>query len=132
MRFIAILAWLLAFTAQPAAAASSAELKWLETQLAMMVGSKSGEHGIAALDLSTGELVGVAADRPFPMASTVKIAIAAHYLAEVENGRRSMDDVIGGRRAAGLMDAMIVRSDNHATDLLLMNLGGPRAVQNWL
>jgi beta-lactamase class A len=132
MRFVSILLWLLAFTAFPAAAASAPELQSLEQQLGLMLASKQGDHGIAALDLDSKELVGVAADRPFPMASTVKIVIAANYLAEVELGRRSMDDSIAGRRAADLMDAMIVRSDNHATDLLLMNLGGPEAVQTWL
>jgi beta-lactamase class A len=132
MRFIPILLWLLAFAAHPAAAASTPELQSIEQQLGMIVSTKQGDHGIAALDLGTGEVVGVSTDRAFPMASTVKIAIAANYLAEVEQRRRSMDDVIGGRRAGDLMDAMIVRSDNHATDLLLMNLGGPRAVQNWL
>jgi len=132
MRFIPILLWLLAFTAYPADAASSPQLQSLEQQLGLILSGKQGDHGVAALDLNSKELVGVAADRPFPMASTVKIAIAANYLAEVDLGRRSMDDVIGGRRAGDLMDAMIVRSDNHATDLLLMNLGGPRAVQIWL
>jgi beta-lactamase class A len=130
MRFI--LLWLLAFAAHPAAAASSTELHSLEQQLAQILASKQGDHGVAALDLASKELVGVSADRPFPMASTVKIAIAANYLAEVELGRRSLDDRIGGRSAADLMDAMIVRSDNHATDLLLINLGGPEAVQTWL
>ncbi|HEY0626218.1 MAG TPA: serine hydrolase [Allosphingosinicella sp.] len=132
MRLTAILFWLLAFTAQPAFAASAPELKSLEQQLSLILASKSGDHGVAALDLATGEIVGVAADEPFPMASTVKIAIAAHYLAEVEAGRRSMNDIIAGRSAASLMDAMIITSDNHATDLLLMNLGGPAATQRWL
>jgi beta-lactamase class A len=66
------------------------------------------------------------------MASTVKIAVAANYLAQVEHGRRSLDDTISGRSARSLMSAMIIRSDNHATDLLLRDLGGPRTLQRWL
>ncbi|HWH22274.1 MAG TPA: serine hydrolase [Allosphingosinicella sp.] len=132
MRLIAILFWVLALSSQPAVAASSPELKTLEQQLAMLVASRPGDHGIAALELGTGELVGVAADQPFPMASTVKIAVAAFYLSKVELGSRSLDDMIGGRKASALMEAMMVRSDNHATDLLLMNLGGPQALQGWL
>ena len=132
MRLIAILFWVLALSSQPAVAASSPELKTLEQQLAMLVASRPGDHGIAALELGTGELVGVAADEPFPMASTVKIAVAAFYLSKVELGSRSLDDMIGGRKASALMEAMMVRSDNHATDLLLMNLGGPQALQGWL
>lgn len=133
MRFFAILFWLLAFTGAPAAAAASApELRSLEYRLSSLVASRSGDHGIAALDLASGELIGVRADEPFPMASTVKVAIAAHYLTLVEQGRRSLDDRIGGRSVANLMDAMIIRSDNHATDVLLRDLGGPAAVQSWL
>lgn len=132
MRFIAFLCWLLALGAQPALAASSPQLQSLERQLAWLSAGKSSDVGIAALDLRTGELVSVRGDEPFPMASTVKIAIAANYLAQVENGRRSLDDQIGGRSAARLMEAMIIHSDNHATDLLLRDLGGPATVQAWL
>jgi len=132
MRFLPVLFWILAFASQSAWAATSPELQSLEQQLALIAASKPGDHGVAALDLSSKELVGVAADQAFPMASTVKIAIAAHYLSQVEMGRRSLGDMIGGRSAASLMDAMMIKSDNHATDLLLMNLGGPRAVQDWL
>lgn len=132
MRFLALFCWLAALVAQPAFAANSPALQSLERELSALVASKSGEVGVAALDLHTGELVGVRTDESFPMASTVKIAIAANYLAQVEHGRRSLSDRIGGRTAASLMDAMLVRSDNHATDLLLWDLGGPQVVQAWL
>lgn len=131
-RLLSLLLWLLAFSAGPVSAASAPPLRSLEQQLSLIMASKQGDQGIAALDLDTGELVGVAADEPFPMASTVKIAVAAHYLSEVELGRRSMNDIIGGQKASALMEAMMIRSNNHATDLLLMNLGGPQAVQRWL
>jgi beta-lactamase class A len=84
------------------------------------------------MDLRTGELVGVDPDTPFPMASTVKIAVAANYLAQVEHGRRSLDDTIGGRSARSLMEAMMIHSNNQATDMLIRNLGGPDMVQAWL
>src|SRR5829696_8363285 len=132
MRFVAFLCWLLAFTAQPAWAASSPQLQSLERQLAWLTAGKSSDVGIAALDLKTGELISVRGDDPFPMASTMKIAVAANYLAQVEHGRRSLDDRIGGRTAASLMEAMIIRSDNQATDVLLRDLGGPATVQAWL
>lgn len=132
MRYLAILCWLLAAAAQPAVAASSPQLRSLEHQLAAMAASTPGDVGVAALDLKSGEVVSVNGDEPFPMASVVKIAIAANYLAQVENGRRSLSDTIGGRSAASLMDAMMVRSDNHATDVLLRDLGGPGTIQAWL
>ena len=118
--------------AQPAWAASSPVLQSLEQQLEMLDRSRPGDVGIAALDLRSGELITVNGDRPFPMASVVKIAVAANYLAQVEHGRRSLNDRIGGRTASSLMSAMMTRSDNHATDVLLRDLGGPRTVQAWL
>ena len=132
MRLIAILCWLLAFGTQPAWAASSPSLRSLEQQLAWLVASTPGDVGVAALDLTTGETVSVNGNEPFPMASTVKIAIAANYLAQVEHGRRSLNDTIRGRSADKLMEAMIIHSDNYATDLLLADLGGPETVQAWL
>ena len=131
MRLIGLLLGLLAFVAQPAAAQTSLASQ-LQNQLSMLVTSKSADVGIAAIDLATGETVSVRGNQRYPMASTMKIAVAATYLSYVENGERSLDETIGGKSAASLMKAMIVRSDNHATDLLLRNLGGPRTVQKWL
>jgi len=114
------------------AAASSPELIALEHELSTLVAQRSGEYGIAALDLRDGSTVAVNGDTPFPMASTVKVAIAAAYLAEVDQGRRSLGDMILARPAAKVLELMIVRSDNHAADQLLAALGGPIAVQQWL
>jgi beta-lactamase class A len=66
------------------------------------------------------------------MASTVKVAIGALYLAQVDNGRRSLDDTINGQSARSLMGRMLIHSDNRATDILLKDLGGPTAVHDWL
>ena len=122
----------MALVAQPAAAASSASLVNLEQQLAAMMAGKSSDVGIAALDLNTGETVSIKGNTPFPMASTVKVAIAALYLAQVDHGRRSLDDNINGTTARALMRRMLVHSDNRATDILLNDLGGPSAVHDWL
>ena len=132
MRFLGVFLWLLAFTAQPAAARTSPGLLHLEQQLSSLLSTKSSDVGIAALDLRTGESVSIKGDEPFPMASTMKIAVAAIYLAQVEHGRRSLDDRISGQSARALMERMIIRSDNHATDVLLRDIGGPRALQQWI
>jgi len=132
MRFIALFLSILAFTAQPLSAASSPSLLSLEQQLSSLVAGKSADVGIAALDLNTGETVSIKGNTPFPMASTVKVAIAALYLAQVDNGRRSLDDTINGQSARSLMARMLIHSDNHATDILLADLGGPNAVHDWL
>lgn len=132
LRLIAALFWILAFAAQPAAAASSPDMVSVERQLAYLVGSKSGEYGIAALDLTNGRSVSINGDEPFPLASTIKLAVAGAYLAQVDHGRRSLNDQIGSRSAAQLIEVMLTRSDNAATDVLIRNLGGPGHVQEWL
>jgi beta-lactamase class A len=133
MRFVAIWLILFAFAAQPAAAAaSSADLAGLEQQLSSFVSSRSADVGIAALDLNTGEEVSIKGDTPFPMASTVKVAIAALYLSDVDHGRRSLDDTINGQSVRGLMRRMLVFSDNRAADILFKSVGGPSAVHDWL
>ena len=132
MRFLALLLSLLALFPQQAAAEATPNLLGLEQQLVALVTNKSADVGIAVLDLKTGESVNIRGNRPYPMASTVKIAVAAAYLAQVENGQRTLDHRIAGISAASLMDRMITRSDNVATDLLLKDLGGPDTVHQWL
>jgi len=132
MRFWAILLSVVAFAAQPAVAASSPSLTSLEQQLHAMVGNGSSDVGIAALDLRTGETVSIQGNTPFPMASTVKVAVAALYLSQVDHGRRSLDDTINGQSARSLMARMLIHSDNRATDMLLKDLGGPTALHDWL
>jgi beta-lactamase class A len=132
MRFSALIFSILALVAQPAVAASSPDLLSLEQQLSSMVAGKSADIGVAALDLNSGETVSIKGNTPFPMASTVKVAVAALYLAQVDNGRRSLDDLINGQSARSLMKRMLVHSDNQATDILLADLGGPHAVHDWL
>ena len=66
------------------------------------------------------------------MASTVKVAVAANYLAQVEFGQRELDERIGGTTASQLLARMLIHSDNAATDKLIRNLGGPAKIQEWL
>jgi beta-lactamase class A len=133
MRVFALLAWILSLAvAQPALAATSPHLQSLEQQLSTLLASRSGDVGVAALDLATGETVAINGDKAYPMASTMKVAVAAAFLDQVEAGRRTLDDRIAGQSARGLIEAMMIHSNNTATDLLIGNLGGPRAIQDWL
>ncbi|MEO7411689.1 MAG: class A beta-lactamase [Sphingomicrobium sp.] len=125
----------------------------LAQQLEAIAGVPNGRVGIAAIDLATGRTVAVHGNEPFPMASVVKIAVAAAYLAEVDAGRRllskaipldetirSGSDGIGKLMphpgvtlsAANLIELMLTVSDNTATDMLIRDLGGTHAVQRWL
>jgi beta-lactamase class A len=132
MRKSVIFLALLAFVAQPATAAASPDLWNLEQQLNLLVADKSADVGIAALDLSNGESISIKGNTPFPMASTVKVAVAALYLAQVDHGQRSLDDTVNGTPVRSLMARMLIHSDNRATDILLKDLGGPTALHDWL
>lgn len=126
-------AGLLAGGAVPApAAANIFDMVDLQRQMGAFIAQNPGEYGVAAMDLRDGSVVVVNGETPFPMASTVKLAIAAAYLTEVDEGRRSLNDIVRGRTAAKAMEAMIIHSDNLAADQLFATLGGPMAVQRWL
>lgn len=124
----------------------------LERQIAMLADGNKGRIGVAAVDLSTGAQVSILGDQRFPMASTSKIAIAATFLEGVEKGRWSLSSefplLIPVRSAkfsssvapvtrgaylpaSELIELMITRSSNPATDALLAVVGGPKAVNDW-
>jgi beta-lactamase class A len=132
MRSFAIFLTLLAFVAVPATAASSPDLVSVEQQLSTMLADSSADVGVAALDLNTGEAVSIKGDTPFPMASTVKVAIAALYLSQVDHGKKTLDDTVQGQPVRKLMDRMLIYSDNHAADILFKDVGGPQAVHHFL
>lgn len=125
----------------------------LAHRVAELANSASGRIGVAAIDLSTGETVSVLGDQRFPLASTSKIAIAATFLEGVEQGRWRLDQrfpllhpraskafsssiapVGEGQSLAAidLIEQMITRSSNPATDALLRVVGGPKAVTAWM
>jgi beta-lactamase class A len=132
MRFVAILLSLLAIVATPATAAASPDLISVEQQLSSMLAGTSTDVGIAAVDLNTGESISIKGNTPFPMASTVKVAIAALYLSQVDHGQKTLDDKISGQPVRKLMAKMLIYSDNHAADMLFKDVGGPHAVHTWL
>ena len=134
MRIVSVLVSLLVLVAQPAWAQPPSwqqvpfQLQQLEQRLAATATENPGEYGFAAMDLATGAIVSFNGETPFPMASTMKVAVAAAYLSQVDAGQRSLDDQYGSTTARSLMDAMITRSDNRATDQLIAMLGGPAVV----
>jgi beta-lactamase class A len=97
-----------------------------------MLAGTSTDVGIAAVDLNTGESISIKGNTPFPMASTVKVAIAALYLSQVDHGQKTLDDTVDGQPVRKLMNRMLIYSDNHAADILFKDVGGPHAVHQWL
>lgn len=124
-----------------------------ERKLAQLADGSEGRIGVAVLDLATGEEFSILGDQRFPMASTSKIAIAATFMEGVEQGRWSLSSefpllipvqskpfssvkapVRHGKHlpARDLIELMITRSSNPATDALLAVVGGPQAVNDWM
>ncbi|TMM46597.1 serine hydrolase [Qipengyuania marisflavi] len=124
----------------------------LDRRIAELAEGSNGRIGVAAIDLATGQVVKVLGDQRFPMASTSKIAIAATFLEGVEQGRWSLTSefpllmprssarfssrvapVYEGQYmpARELIEIMITRSNNYATDALLRVVGGPERVNDW-
>jgi beta-lactamase class A len=132
MRFVAVFLSLLAFVAAPATAAASPDLVSVQQQLNSLLAGSSADVGVAAVDLNTGESLGIKGDTPFPMASTVKVAIAALYLSQVDHHQKTLDDTIRGESVRSLMAKMLIYSDNRAADVLFKDVGGPHAVNHWL
>jgi beta-lactamase class A len=124
-----------------------------EQRIAELAEGGRGRIGVAAMDLSTGEQIMVLGDQLFPLASTSKIAVAATYLEMVEQGQYSLTSefplliavsspkysspaapVREGQymSAIDLIEIMITRSSNPATDALLAAVGGAERVNDWM
>ncbi len=111
-----------------------------------------GAVGISVLDLQTGEVQSRNGDTLFPMASAYKVAVAGKIFSMIDAGALRLDDKLpldpalsseGGivwmfsRPGASLtveklMDLMLTRSDNNATDVLVHRAGGPQAVNGFV
>lgn len=121
-------------------------------RIAELANPSQGRIGVAAIDLATGEEIAVLGDQLFPMASTSKVAVAATFLEMVEQGRFTLTSefplllpersarfssakapVRAGQTmpAIDLIEIMITRSSNPATDALLAAVGGPSVVTDW-
>jgi beta-lactamase class A len=145
---------LLGLASRPAAAADArAEVL---AQLQRVAESSGGEMGISALLLKTGERLQVNAAARYPMASTFKVAVALKVLDDVDHGRLSLQQKVridGGNLSPGsgeilkdmdpgdpimdpalgaLLEVMMTKSDNTATDRLLALVGGPESVTQHL
>lgn len=95
-----------------------------------------GTVGIVVRDLGTGETLSLNGDTLFPMASAYKVAVAGRIFAMVDAGALTLEDQLaspaGPVSVATLLDLMLTRSDNDATDLLVARAGGPTAVHQWV
>lgn len=79
-------------------------------------------------DFTTGrKLVGINEDVQFQAASLVKPFFAMAFFHKVRKG-----ELIYGRKSRRHMERMIQRSNNHSTNWVMRQVGGPRAMHNIL
>jgi beta-lactamase class A len=115
--------------------------------------ARPGVLGVGLMNLESGESYLFNPERPFPMQSIVKLPLGAAVLSEMDDGRLKLEERVvlnenqlstqhspiatawPGRDAytlGELLEAMVITSDNTATDVLLKRIGGPGALTAWL
>jgi len=118
----------------------------VEQTIADLMGHFRGQVGVAAMNLTTREVIAVNADTRFPTASTIKTAVMIEAYQRAATGELPLDstitlregDKVGGSGVLhGLHDGlalsvedliylMIAVSDNTATNMLIGRLGTAR------
>ncbi|GAB3019323.1 class A beta-lactamase [Spirosoma pulveris] len=126
----------------------------LEQELDRAAAIARAKVGICALHLESGKQVSLNLQERFPMASTVKVAIAVQLFTLIEQGKLSLMTMVDLQPSdlhpgsgtlevlfakpgvqlsvQNLLELMMVISDNSATDILLRLVGGTEAVQKRL
>ncbi|WP_164523260.1 class A beta-lactamase [Sphingomonas koreensis] len=135
--------------ASPAPAAPAT----LESAFALLARQTDGTVGVAVQRIGGGPVYTLNAGQTFPMASTFKIAVAGAVLARIDRGDFKLDTMVTVDPAVwvqsagiaeqmkhpgvalsvhNLLELMLTRSDNTATDVMVTQTGGPAAVTAWL
>jgi beta-lactamase class A len=147
MRALALAALALCLTGTPAA-----QSRTLQSLLDAELASFPAVAGVSVKHLTTGEEGGVRADQDFSTASVIKLTFMVRAYQMADRKELDLDERITLTRAhlrhgtgvfqyhdpglqPTLRDAiteMIITSDNTATDIVLMKIGGPAAVTKWL
>jgi len=116
----------------------------LRTQLESVINSVEGDIGVAAKHIETGEEIFINEDTYFPMASVFKIPVFVEVMAQIKEGRFTLDDEVSIEKTdqhlgsgylsdldvpgiklsvRNLINLMMMISDNSATDILLTKVG---------
>lgn len=126
----------------------------VEAEIRRIANAVAGEVGVAAWRLDGhGPRILLNADEAFPMASTFKVAVAGALLGKVDAGTLSLETMLPVDKSRyvesevvadalihsgvnlsvhNLLELMLTRSDNTATDVLTSAAGGPAAVTAWV
>jgi beta-lactamase class A len=132
---------------------STAARTAVEAEIARIAQTSGGEVGVSARHIESGLTLSLNGKDLFPMASTFKIAVAGTVLTQVDAGRLSLEQVVPvdpalvlssegiaeifpypgvSASVRNLLESMLTRSDNTATNVLTRLAGGPAAVTAWV
>lgn len=130
------------------------DMNRVEREIARIASEADATVGLCAIHVESGERISLNADQNFAMASTYKVAIATRLLHLVDQGERSLDELIeitpsdlsagsglvteflaqGGVHLSiqNLLGLTLRLSDNTASDIILRLAGGPDAVTSFV
>ncbi|MES2056767.1 MAG: class A beta-lactamase [Pseudomonadota bacterium] len=139
--------------AAPNAAATADAKARLAAEFARLAKQTDGTVGVAVQRVDGNARTTLNGGTNFPMASTFKIAVAGTILARIDKGELTLDQMIAVDPAVivesegiaeqtphpgvslsihNLLELMLTRSDNTATDVLTALAGNPVAVTAWV
>ncbi|RRB02464.1 class A beta-lactamase [Larkinella rosea] len=123
----------------------------LNQELERIAKLAKGKVGVCAVHLESGKQISLNLQERFPMASTVKVAIAVELFTKIEKGELSLRTMVDLKPSdlhpgsgtletlfakpgvslsvENLLELMMVISDNSATDILLRLVGGAEPVR---
>ena len=125
----------------------------LVESFARLAQQTDGTTGVAVQRIGGGDAMMLNAGTGFPMASTFKISVAGAIFSLIDSGKLTLDRMIAVDPALivpsdgiadqlphpgvslsvhNLLELMLTRSDNTATNVLSETVGGPAAVTAWL
>ncbi|HEY9660164.1 MAG TPA: class A beta-lactamase, subclass A2 [Allocoleopsis sp.] len=136
-------------------ATSPSNTNALRDRIAQIAQAAQGRVGVTATVLETGETVTLNGDQQFPMQSVYKFPIGMAVLAQVDQGKLSLDQRVGVEPSdfvsdlqhspirdeypqgvelslAELLEYMVSESDGTACDVLLELVGEPEVVTQYL
>jgi len=126
------------------AAETAQGIERLKKQIQGVISGIEGEVGVAVKHIETGEELSINGDTYFPMASVFKVPVLVEVMAQIKEGRFTLEDEIRIKKTdqhmgsgylcdldapgivlsvRNLINLMMMVSDNSATDMLLTKVG---------
>ena len=129
------------------------KLNVLSAEISRLVEYKSYDVSFAAYHIESNRYIYINGNQPFPMASIVKVIIACTYLDLVDQQKLDPNKTVSISKKTlrpysvfaklflspnfslslnNLLEAMMIYSDNTATDILFHEIGGKKAIKAFL